>query len=332
MALFEALEEVFLVHSYLSIFSKIIGYCVLEPDKFIDDRTLHGIIRGDIFTQLNISNFIDNDFYHWAASQDNFEALVPAFRKIIQQTDQYDFGNIREDILKGMYQELIDLDTRHVLGEYYTPDWLCEKIVSELNIGPDSMILDPACGSGSFLRAAIDRLKTEYPEMTADDIAQKIVGIDIHPLSVQISKNTILLALGEKLRSARRPVTLRVFLANTLFVPEGSIELFENVFKLMIDKQIYHIDMQIFENPTLFDEAIDVCSRLVEISETRKFSRIDFTSIFRKFLKAYELSEEIVKILYDLQRTQRSQRTRQRQYMEIHFAESVQTLFSEKLL
>jgi len=230
---FEASEEVFIVHSYLSIFSKILGYCVLEPDKFIDDKALYGIIKGDIFTQLNISNFIDDDVYHWVASEDNFRAIVPAFRTIIRQIDQYDFTKVREDILKGIYQELIDIETRHALGEYYTPDWLCEKIVQELDIKSDSTILDPACGSGSFLRAAIDRLKTEYPDMPAYDIAQRVVGIDIHPLSVQISKNTVLMALGDKIRSEScRPISISVFLANTL----GDIQYLikENTFDFVI--------------------------------------------------------------------------------------------------
>ncbi|HAO21612.1 MAG TPA: hypothetical protein DCQ37_14795, partial [Desulfobacteraceae bacterium] len=164
---------------------------------------------------------------------DNFRAIVPAFRTIIRQIDQYDFTKVREDILKGIYQELIDIETRHALGEYYTPDWLCEKIVQELDIKSDSTILDPACGSGSFLRAAIDRLKTEHPDMPAYDIAQRVVGIDIHPLSVQISKNTVLMALGDKIRSEScRPISISVFLANTL----GDIQYLikENTFDFVI--------------------------------------------------------------------------------------------------
>ena len=124
---FEASEEIFLVHTYLSIFSKMLAYTVLEQEKFVDDEKLRRIIRGDIFEQLNLINFIDKDFYHWVALEDNFKALMPGFRKISRQIDQYDFSDVQEDILKGIYQELVDLETRHALGEYYTPDWLCEK-------------------------------------------------------------------------------------------------------------------------------------------------------------------------------------------------------------
>ena len=43
------------------------------------------------------------------------------FRKITGEFDNFDFSKIDEDILKGVYQDLIDRDTRHSLGEYYTP-------------------------------------------------------------------------------------------------------------------------------------------------------------------------------------------------------------------
>jgi len=40
--------------------------------------------------------------------------------------------NFSEDVLKGLYQELVDPEERHELGEYYTPDWLAEYIAENL--------------------------------------------------------------------------------------------------------------------------------------------------------------------------------------------------------
>ena len=98
--------------------------------------------------------------------QQIFNQLKKVFRLIAQEIAAFDFTNPDEDILKGVYQELIDLDTRHALGEYYTPDWLCERIVKEFDFKPTDKILDPSCGSGSFLRAAIHRLKRTKPRHT----------------------------------------------------------------------------------------------------------------------------------------------------------------------
>lgn len=151
---FQGGENDFLVHTYLSVLAKVLAYEVLTRDDFIDDKELSGLLTGKIFDDLNVHNFVEQDFFAWVAEPEHLDALRPAFRAITQQVGRYDFKNVSENILKGVYQKLIDLDTHHALGEYYTPDWLCERVVAELPIQRHSRILDPACGSGSFLRAA----------------------------------------------------------------------------------------------------------------------------------------------------------------------------------
>lgn len=300
---FKDSAEVFIVHTYLSVFSKLLAYTVLTHDEYIDDSELKGIIKGEIFEKHNINNFIDNDFYYWVTRDDAFAALKPVFRKIAQQINNYNFNDVKEDVLKGVYQELIDLETRHALGEYYTPDWLCEKIVNELPIVKESRILDPACGSGSFLRAVIDRIKRDYPKLTADSIANAIVGIDIHPLSVQIAKTTVLLALSKKIKEARKPVTINVFLSNTLLLQQTDIRISGNEYKMNIDGRIYHINTEIFENAELFDKAVYVCDKLAEYKTDRKVERKETlkNSIAREMNRT-DINDNIVDSFYDIYR------------------------------
>ena len=201
---FDASENNFLIHTYLSIFSKMLAYAVVSNDDYIDDDEMLGIIDGSIFHKYNIQNFVDSDFFYWIKNERNFRNLKKVFRLIAQEISTFDFHDVEEDILKGVYQELIDLDTRHQLGEYYTPDWLCERIVKEFNFKLTDKILDPACGSGSFLRAAIHRLKQLHPKISVEQINDHIYGIDIHPLSVQIGKTTMLLALGKEISKAKK--------------------------------------------------------------------------------------------------------------------------------
>ncbi len=223
---FDDSEKNFLVHTYLSIFSKMLAYSLVSNDDCIDDEELKGIISGSIFNRYNIRNFVENDFFHWINSERNFRGLRKVFRVIAQEIFSYHFNEVDEDILKGVYQELIDLDTRHSLGEYYTPDWLCERIVSEFQFKAGDKILDPACGSGSFLRAAVHRIRELNPETTVGEISGSIYGIDIHPLSVQIAKTTVLLALGKEVAEVRKPIHINIILANTLLAPEGVENLF----------------------------------------------------------------------------------------------------------
>src|SRR3989339_847425 len=136
----------FLSHTYLSVFAKMLAYAVVSNDDYINDDELKSIIDGSIFHKFSIRNFVDDDFFHWVKNERNFKALKKVFRLIAQEISTFDFHNVDEDILKGVYQELIDLDTRHALGEYYTPDWLCERILKEFEFKEGNRVLDPACG------------------------------------------------------------------------------------------------------------------------------------------------------------------------------------------
>ncbi len=261
---YDATESNFLIHTYLSVFSKMLAYSVVSNDDYIDEDELRGILDGDIFHKFNIRNFVDNDFFHWVKTDQNFKNLKTSFRLIAQEISAFDFTNVDEDVLKGVYQELIDLDTRHSLGEYYTPDWLCERVVKEFVFKKGDKILDPSCGSGSFLRAAVHRLKEVDETISIEEICNQVYGIDIHPLSVQIAKTTMLLALGKDISKVKRPIHINIILSNTLKIPEGVKTLFGSDFKMDIDKETFRLNSQVLEDMMLFDEGVDICDTLAE--------------------------------------------------------------------
>jgi hypothetical protein len=131
----------------------------------------------------------------------------------------YRLSELSEDVLKELYQALVDSKDRHGLGEYYTPDWLaarmCDALLSQSG---GEALLDPACGSGAFLYQAILH-KKRYLAATReslDRILSSVVGMDIHPLAVLVSKVNVLLALGDLLDLRSGPVAIPVYLANAI--------------------------------------------------------------------------------------------------------------------
>ena len=298
---FDASENNFLIHTYLSIFSKMLAYAVVSNDDYIDDDEMLGIIDGSIFHKYNIQNFVDSDFFYWIKNERNFRNLKKVFRLIAQEISTFDFHDVEEDILKGVYQELIDLDTRHQLGEYYTPDWLCERIVKEFNFKLTDKILDPACGSGSFLRAAIHRLKQLHPKISVEQINDHIYGIDIHPLSVQIGKTTMLLALGKEISKAKKPIHINIMQANTLLAPDGVKDLFGGSFEMSIDKEKFKLNTQIFEDVQLFDEALEVCDELAEQTQNKKKETLEaFENILKRLHKNGGLTPQLIESFYKI--------------------------------
>ncbi len=298
---FDARDNVFLIHTYLSVFSKMLAYSVVSNDDYIDDSELKSILDGSAFHKYNIRNFVDNDFFHWINTDRSFNNLKKVFRLIAQEISNFDFENVDEDVLKGVYQELIDIDTRHSLGEYYTPDWLCERIVKEFKFKKTDKILDPACGSGSFLRAAIHRVKELNPDVTVEELSEQVYGIDIHPLSVQIAKTTLLVALGKEVINAKKPVHLNIILANTLLAPEGVQNLFGGEFQMNIDKGKYLLTTQVLDDVRLFDEALSICDDLAEQTMGKKKETEEvFENIFRKHFKTSGINPLIIESFYKI--------------------------------
>ena len=105
---------------------------------------------------------------------------------------------------------------RHALGEYYTPDWLARHVLDEVGYQgePDSRLLDPACGSGTFLVAAINRMRAWWEaEGRAGGVEQGrlcrailagVVGFDLNPLAVLSARANYLIAICDLLAAADR--------------------------------------------------------------------------------------------------------------------------------
>ncbi|HKR52598.1 MAG TPA: N-6 DNA methylase, partial [Pseudonocardiaceae bacterium] len=79
-------------------------------------------------------------------------------RTLARRLSRFDWTNVEHDVLKVLYESVIGSETRKQLGEYYTPDWLAEQVVSTAVTDPlNQRVLDPACGSGTFLFHAVRR-------------------------------------------------------------------------------------------------------------------------------------------------------------------------------
>jgi len=144
--------ELFLQHTYLVILAKSVATAALAqrmPDTGRD------LLDGRAFRDLGILNAVDADFFDWLLSDDQGDALV---LRIAMQAQRFDLGAIDVDVLKGLYESLIDPAQRHDLGEYYTPDWLAARICAVAIDAPlTQRVIDPACGSGTFLFHALRR-------------------------------------------------------------------------------------------------------------------------------------------------------------------------------
>jgi len=213
--------SLFIRHSYLTMFARLLVAKSLYPKESKTDKDYRGLLTGEYFINKNLPNLVEPDFFSWAvdtAQEDNFIGFLV---KLERYFDIYDLKHISEDILKGLYQELVDPESRHSLGEYYTPDWLAELTLEIINY-IKGRLLDPSCGSGTFVFKAIKRKRDSGLKGVnlLEECLKTIIGIDVHPLAVMMTKANMLLALSEEIKNYHKGVYLQIYLADTLLVTE----------------------------------------------------------------------------------------------------------------
>jgi len=210
-------DELWFQHSYLVIVSKAMAMRVL--DIAITDAA--DLLSGRSFADVGINGAVESDFFDWVLDAANGPDLVI---RIAHQVARFRLIAVEHDILKVLYESLIDPEERHELGEFYTPDWLADLIAEASVERPlEQRVLDPACGSGTFLFFAVRRLLAAADDAgltnkgALDLATEKVLGIDIHPVAVLIARVTYLLALGtERLRQERSQLTIPVYLGDSL--------------------------------------------------------------------------------------------------------------------
>jgi hypothetical protein len=203
-------------HSYLVIVAKCIALAVMDLREEEPARLLF----GEAFAAAGIHGAVESDFFDWVLADPEGEALV---RKLIAHVPRFRLAEVETDVLKILYESLIDQDQRHGLGEYYTPDWLAAKIVRHTVDRPlEQRVLDPACGSGTFLFHAIRRALAEAEEAgvgpveQAREVSRLVAGIDIHPVAVILARVTYLLGLAPALKNRAGGLSIPVYLGDLL--------------------------------------------------------------------------------------------------------------------
>jgi len=114
------------------------------------------------------------------------------------QFSRYDFTTIKGDLLTGVYDRFMDRDKRKELGEFYTPPSVARYIIKRIGIAPGDKVLDPACGSGTFLIEAyralvgndVDRGVAEFHDVT--NTLSNLCGNDINTFSAVLCQIQLL--------------------------------------------------------------------------------------------------------------------------------------------
>ena len=256
-------DDIFFQHTYLSVVAKTIAMHVLG----LQTPQPADLLSGRPFEQAGVGGVVESDFFDWILAASKGADLV---HRIARHVGRFRLGEVKADVLKGLYESLIDPEDRHDLGEYYTPDWLAARMCAEAIDHPlEQRVLDPACGSGAFLFHALRRLLAAADTEGLDTrtalqrCLDKVIGIDVHPVAVQIARVTYLLALGDRLRHPDRPeLAIPVYLGDAL---QWNVQGFLADREVLIevpDGPVLQFPYAVTRSPADFDAVIEMMLRL----------------------------------------------------------------------
>jgi methylase of polypeptide subunit release factors len=289
-------DELFVRHTYLATLAKLMSWMRISQSKSLpDEAQIIEMLEGELFRHQGIENFIEEDFFSWLARGEAVKVGVGAVRWLFSLLQNYNLRELSEDVLKSLYQELVDPETRHDLGEFYTPDWLAHRIVSKLlDVNPHGTMLDPACGSGTFLYLAIREKRERLGDSlnTLRHILDSVYGIDIHPLAVIVAKTNYILALGDLLKKKRKEgvITIPIYLADTIRLPEREVKptLWMQLpsYRVELDGREIHLPELLLEDLASYDQAIELAKEFALQNKGKTIALEPFSN----FLKAQRLS------------------------------------------
>ena len=126
---------------------------------------------------------------------------------LVSQLQMYSLLESDVDVKGTAYEEIVGANLRGDRGEFFTPRNVCNMAVAMLDPGESQLVLDPACGTGGFLVAAmnhvINKIRDAELERWNGDLARaeprirdrvrkfadkNIVGVDFNPNLVKACK------------------------------------------------------------------------------------------------------------------------------------------------
>lgn len=119
-------EELFLRHTYLATLAKLMAYQLFSTGASPSPTLTQDILNGNAFKEWGIINFIEEDFFSWLGRH---RQGLDIARSLVERLSRFNMARMDEDVLKGIYQNLVDPKERHDLGEYYIPEWIVQYVI-----------------------------------------------------------------------------------------------------------------------------------------------------------------------------------------------------------
>ena len=266
----------FALQTYFALVARLFALVVLEgatgeqlvTELRTEETLIDGLAKlesGALTAGTRASNVIEPGVFSWYVTE-RHPGLLAALETLVAAVEEYSAEVVEitptaaRDVFKGLYQRLVPRAIRHRLGEFYTPDWLAAYVINMIDtpgnpLTHNTRVLDPACGSGTFLvellTRVLQRAGEDEPAEVLAALTRNIVGFDLSPLAVQAARVNYLLAIAPLVRRAAAPVVLPVFLADSISPPRHGGLLEGDVLRLRTAEGEWRIPREVSDEQSL---------------------------------------------------------------------------------
>lgn len=136
----------------------------------------------------------------------------------LHRLSRFNFAGVDSDIVGTVYNTYVNRKEKREKGQYYTPLEIVNYILDEVGyttgtaiIGANKRLIDPACGSGSFLVAAAKRLVSAYkgnaqqiedPTAVLQRVQNNLYGFDLNPFACYLAEVNLLIQVLDLVKLA----------------------------------------------------------------------------------------------------------------------------------
>lgn len=190
----EDFEMVARQYVYLLI-DKIVFYNTLRPRYELPKIYIRPGTRGERFRRA-LQNFFDYAIgidYETIFATDFIDTITPpdeiiaSLKHFIGDVSKYDLAKIGYEVIGRVFERLIPDWQRHKLGQYFTRSDVVDLIIGFCVKRPEDVVLDPACGAGTFLVRSYERKKLLDPLRPHEKLLNELYGVDIAKFPAHLS-------------------------------------------------------------------------------------------------------------------------------------------------
>jgi len=313
----------FVIHTYYALFIKMLSAeitatfasktyssfleTLIMQDEKKFQQSMDDLEEGGIFSDSGIKNFLEGDYFAWyldswgAKTQKIVHKISSKLLEFEPATTSLE-PDVASDLLKNLYEKLVPKKIRHDLGEYFTPSWLVDTLIEEVSFPGryEERVLDPTCGSGSFIVNVIKKIIINNKSTTVkkgvllDHILKNIVGFDLNPLAVIAARANYLISISGLLPYRNHDIYIPIYLCDSLSI-HSKETLTGNVCEVPTSVGTFKVPMSVLKHQSM-EKVFSITDECVKIV----YSPEEFKK--RLIHEVKDLEEDAIFVIMDMYR------------------------------